>query len=78
MGPQVQTQLWSMDLVALRHVESSQSRDRLSSVLADGFLTTGSPGKSKVVLIIPILQMLNVKVSGLHKVPQLVPGRVGV
>ena len=50
----------------------------VSSVLADGFLTTGSPGKSKVLLIIPILQMLNVKVSGLHEVPQLVLGRGGV
>ena len=50
----------------------------MSSVLADGFLTTGSPGKSKVLLIIPILQMLNVKVSGLHEVPQLVLGRGGV
>ena len=40
-------QWWGMGLVAPRHVESSQTRDRaVSLALANGFLTTGPPGKS--------------------------------
>ena len=34
---------------ALRHVESSQTRNRtVSAALAGGFLTTGLPGKSEL------------------------------
>ena len=39
-------QLQYMDLVALRHVESPQIRDRTyAPALAGGFLTIGPPGK---------------------------------
>ena len=40
-------QVWHMGLVALQHVGSSPPQtESMSSALADGFLTTGPPGRS--------------------------------
>ena len=54
MGSRAQVQiqyLWHMGLVASWHVEPPQSRDRpVSPALAGGLLTTGSPGKSSILL----------------------------
>ena len=48
VGSGVQAQQWQwMGLIALRHVESLQTRDRSHSpALAGRFVTTGPPGKS--------------------------------
>ena len=46
-------QLWSMGLVAPRHVESSWTRDQICvPALAGELLTSGPPGKVPITLII--------------------------
>ena len=51
--------MWCMGLVAPWHVESSQTRDRMSLALAGGFLSAVPPGKSGIVPLFPLSFLKN-------------------